>query len=551
MGGGLLSHKGNGSGNGHKGRPYVLMLLLAFGAALLGVMVLHKFREIRIFNLLIEDKNRQLLSLQLLLQKEREYTKDMRRKAEETKAKIYYLRNQKMELDRRLLDMLSTLDSLKDEQKAMESALEEKKREIKLLRDKDLNTGNENPQIIALTATLKQKEAEIEELKHHLTGQVRVWSVSTDDPSNPKVNMTKGKTEFSREESRRVHESSYKGGHNSPKGQDATETKFSFSQEEDKGEGFEDGSEKRGGQQQKLESLGENANNHGAIREMKIGDTDDTGNYVVDGKKNHANAIDTINDVDNEQEKRISFSGQLEKRRVPHLESERIREGGKKMDIDENSRISSLPGRIGHLSRSKGKRWRSLARKRLLKRNVNSRIDAVENMTGRRLSKENKALVRSKEDGAGSGEPQKDERDKTEKTGPRKEMGARKANLFKHRNSEDTEDMSDRKVSAKTSHQVEGENAMQRNHDDSLAMAIQDTGVIGEASNYTQGTNHVKVEEGAKIKQIEGHETEEDIEVAYEQEPKTEAEKGDLSSNYMSESDGKEGNKDDTNEPHF
>ncbi|MBA0711804.1 hypothetical protein Golax_010951 [Gossypium laxum] len=498
MGGGLLSHKGNGSGSGHKGRPYVLMLLLAFGAALLGVMVLHKFRERRIFNLLIEDKNRQLLSLQLLLQKEREYTKDMRRKAEETKAKIYYLRNQKMELDRRLLDMLSTLDSLKDEQKAMESALEEKKREIKLLRDKDLNTGNENPQIIALTATLKQKEAEIEELKHRLTGQVRVWSVSTDDPSNPKVNMTKGKTEFSRQESSRVHESSYKGGHGSSKGQDGTETKFNFSQEEDKGEGFEDGNEKRGGQQQKLESTGENANNQGAIREMKIGDADDTGNYGVDGKKNHVNAIDTINDVDNEQEKRSSFSGQLGKRRDPHLESERIRKGGKKLDIDENSRISSLPGKVGHLSRSKGKRWRSLARNRLLQRNVNSGIDALENMTGRRLSKENKALVRSKEDGAGSEEPQKDERDKTEKTGLRKEMGARKANLFEHRNSEDTEDMNDRKASAKTSHQVEGENAMQRNQDDSLAMAMQDTGVIGEARNYTQGTNHVKVEEACQ-----------------------------------------------------
>lgn len=471
----------------------------------------------------------------------------MRSKAEETQAKIYYLRNQKMELDRRLLDMLSTLDSLKDEQKAMESALEEKKREIKLLRDKDLNTGNENPQVIALTATLKQKEAEIEELKQRLTGQVRVWSVSNDDPSNPKVNMTKGKTEFSREDSRRVHESSYKGGHDSLKGQDGTETKFSFSQEEDKGEGFEDGSEKRGGQQQKLGSEGENANNQGAVREMKIGDADDTGNYGVDGKKNHAKAIDTINDVDNEQEKISSFGGQLGKRRDPHLESERIREGGKKLEIDENSRISSLPGRVGHLSRSKGKRWRGLARNRLLKRNVNSGIDAVENMTGRRLSKENRALVRSKEDEAGSEKPQKAERDRTEKTGLMNEMGARKANLFKHRNSEYTEDMNDRKASAKTSHQLEGENAMQRNHDDSLAMAIQDTGVIGEAGNYTQGTNHVKVEEAAKIKQIEGHETEEDTEVAYEQEPKTEAEKGDLSSNFTSESGGKEGNKDETN----
>ena len=64
IGGGLISRKGNG----HRGRPYGLMLLLAFGAALVGVMAVHKLRERRIFNLLVEEKNRQLISFQLLLQ---------------------------------------------------------------------------------------------------------------------------------------------------------------------------------------------------------------------------------------------------------------------------------------------------------------------------------------------------------------------------------------------------------------------------------------------------------------------------------------------------
>jgi hypothetical protein len=60
------SYKGNSSG--HRGRPYGLMLLVAFGAALIGVMVLHKLRERRIFDLLVQQKDRDLISLQLFLQ---------------------------------------------------------------------------------------------------------------------------------------------------------------------------------------------------------------------------------------------------------------------------------------------------------------------------------------------------------------------------------------------------------------------------------------------------------------------------------------------------
>lgn len=61
--------KGNtGGGGSGRGRSYGLMLILAFGAAVLGVMVIHKLRDRRIFNLLVKEKDRQLISLQLLLQ---------------------------------------------------------------------------------------------------------------------------------------------------------------------------------------------------------------------------------------------------------------------------------------------------------------------------------------------------------------------------------------------------------------------------------------------------------------------------------------------------
>ncbi|XP_062106258.1 uncharacterized protein LOC133817696 [Humulus lupulus] len=192
--------KGNGYGNssgnsnsnrGGSGRPYGLMLLIAFGAALLGVMILHKLRERRIFNLLVDDKDRDIFSLQLLLQKERDYTKEAKMKNEELKAKIYSLRIQKMEIDRRLVEMQSTIESLKDEGKTMEVAIEEKQNEIKVLRlQQETANEKENSQVMALTVTLKQKDVEIEDLKRRLQYPEKVWSVSTDDSSKQSVNLT-------------------------------------------------------------------------------------------------------------------------------------------------------------------------------------------------------------------------------------------------------------------------------------------------------------------------------------------------------------------------
>ncbi|CAJ1978977.1 unnamed protein product [Sphenostylis stenocarpa] len=191
-------------GGSNRGRPYALILLITFGVAVLGVMVLHKLREKRIYTLLVKEKDHQILSLQLLLQvtnssqffssinplpplswllfllrvilssrhKERDRSKELREKNEEMKGKIYALRSQKMELSRTVVEMQSTLDSLKDEQKLMESAFEEQQNELRLMQEKGSNVGQGGSEIVALREDLKHKEAEIEDLKHRLESSV-------------------------------------------------------------------------------------------------------------------------------------------------------------------------------------------------------------------------------------------------------------------------------------------------------------------------------------------------------------------------------------------
>ncbi|GAB4825013.1 hypothetical protein Ancab_007886 [Ancistrocladus abbreviatus] len=190
--------KTNSSSNGghhmnhrERGRPYAVMLLLAFGAAFLGVLVLHKFRERRVLSVVLQEKDQQLIALHTLLQREREFHGDAKKKLQEMKEKVYPLRANKMELERRLMEMQSTISYLKDEQKALETALQEKMNEIKMLRERNMNSSDEISQVATLREILKQKEAEIEVLRHQLEKiPVKVWSVSTDDPSNPSVNLS-------------------------------------------------------------------------------------------------------------------------------------------------------------------------------------------------------------------------------------------------------------------------------------------------------------------------------------------------------------------------
>ncbi|KAI8551715.1 hypothetical protein RHMOL_Rhmol06G0208100 [Rhododendron molle] len=174
-----------------RGRQYGLMLILAFGAAILGVMAIHKLRERRILNLLVKEKDSELFSLQLLLKKEREEKKEAERKTEEMREKLFSLETENRELDSKILEMQSTIASLQEEQRTIGSTLEEKQNEIKTLQAKEVETDKENGRVVALTETLRQKEDEIQDLKNRLENSNQVLPVSKDDSSKQAVNFSK------------------------------------------------------------------------------------------------------------------------------------------------------------------------------------------------------------------------------------------------------------------------------------------------------------------------------------------------------------------------
>ncbi|PON81939.1 hypothetical protein TorRG33x02_222620 [Trema orientale] len=373
------NERSSGSSNSRSGRPYGLMLLLAFGAALLGVMILHKLRERRIFNLLLKDKDRDLFSLHLLLQKERDYVKEVKRKNEEMKAKIYSLRTQKMELDRRLMEMQSTIDSLKDEQRTMEAAIEEKQNEIKLLRiQQEMNNEKESSQLVALTERLKQKEAEIEDLKHRLQYPEKVWSVSTDDPSKPPLNLTmaedqKGKTG--------------EDGVKTVVGEDGSlneiiigevngdDRREMISKETEKYENLQDQNIKEDGI-----GMGGEKSSDGGQGETSIDGSRDGTDLKVSVENNDVEiSSDAISqnggkDMDGE-EFEVKGNGQIGKHGNPHVEDQentRANEGGMKLEIRDdtgNGVGSRARWKRGTISNSKGKRSRSLAKNRRLENN--------------------------------------------------------------------------------------------------------------------------------------------------------------------------------------
>lgn len=353
-----------------------MMLLVAFAAALLGVMVLHKLRERRIFHLLVKEKDQELMSLQLLLQKERDHSNEMKRKNEEMKERIYALRTKKMELDRRILEKQSTIDSLKDEQKTMEAALEEKQNEIKMLRENEIDPGKENPQVIALMESVKQKEAEMEDLKHRLENPIKVWSGSTDDPSNPPVNSTvNGSNEG---EAKTDHNSA----ENVTRSEDKTRTELNNFRKseviatiEDEGEaenkvGDSDRRDTNGEQTQKPQESQEGVNGEGrAIVEP----TDEgQGNQDEDSRDNIVKAVE-----------KLEVSQEHDSQELPQTHR-----GGIKLEDSDNSgnETGSRNGRRhGHTGKTKAKRWRMLVRKRRLENNGNSVNNDAVGMRSRQI----------------------------------------------------------------------------------------------------------------------------------------------------------------------
>ncbi|XP_078175976.1 uncharacterized protein LOC144569479 isoform X2 [Carex rostrata] len=160
--GGLMSSGGSG-----KKRPYALLLLLALGAAVLSVVILQKMRERRVFGILLQERDSQLLSLQLLLEKEKSANKDIRKKHDELKAKAGSLRTQRMELNNKLLESESATTYLKVMQQELESALVDKENYIKQIQER--TSDDSSNRIAELTKQIQQKDGEIENLKRHLS----------------------------------------------------------------------------------------------------------------------------------------------------------------------------------------------------------------------------------------------------------------------------------------------------------------------------------------------------------------------------------------------
>lgn len=84
------------------------------------------------------------------------------------KAKAFTLRTQKTEFATKLTESQVTTAYLRRIQKEMETALQEKQNQINALMEKEAESIKENLRIATLTGLLKEKEAEIEEMKHQL-----------------------------------------------------------------------------------------------------------------------------------------------------------------------------------------------------------------------------------------------------------------------------------------------------------------------------------------------------------------------------------------------
>lgn len=289
------------------------------------------------------------------MQKEKEYAKEMTEKAEEMRAKMYSLRTQKMELDSRVLEMQSTISSLKDEQRTTELALEEKRDEIKLLREKEMDMGQRDLQGSSLKEILKQRETEIEDLKRQLES----------------LNLSTRESETKKEEMKKLEEKEERGQlHESFENSTADKEVEVTGRKDDISEGTilaekvklqDQGNVKLGSVQ------GEAAGEKDGFRAFGMNEDDSAGspneqNSVDKGETNGLNATSTANFAAGE------VSGVDEgKAKVQKLE-ERVK--SEQPGNGSGYSGSTVPRKLsdGKGGRSRGKRWRALARSRRLEK---------------------------------------------------------------------------------------------------------------------------------------------------------------------------------------
>ncbi|KAI3457229.1 hypothetical protein Pfo_013892 [Paulownia fortunei] len=409
---------------------YVLMVIisLVFGCATLGVMGLHRLKDRRIHNLLIKEKDDQILSLHLLLQKERGHMQEVKRKTEEMKMKIYNLQAQRTELNGRILDLQSTISSLKNEQRTMELAFQEKQNEAKLLREKYIEVKDQNPRVTALTEILRQKESEIEDLKHrlpeiedlkhHLELRAKVGSLSTDElsiiPANIKAKENIPGSETTSNQSQDKSGDMHDGERKNPADDmestrnDAsinreTESSMQGKEQRENGRLIKGRSETtRREEFDRLENSQERSAENGRtnvdrrsdqVEQEDNYDPENRGSSETGQEKKREHGTEMIGNLGNEEQKprdkdseahftdsnELATMGYAHSRRTSNSKESDNQElgvhtGGAKLEMQQNSKGGHFrfEGKHSYLKWAKGKRWRPIAKQTERKRNSGS-----------------------------------------------------------------------------------------------------------------------------------------------------------------------------------
>ena len=364
--------------------------------------------------------------------------------------------------------MQSTIDSIKDEQKIMESTLEDKQNEIKMLREMNIDADKGNLQMADLIESLKQKEAEIEELKHHLEYPAKKWSVSTDDPSSPPINMTvssnmvnEGNIEVdkSKEKEVQLHETAYDGNGLDSRGNGGNSTSTNLEKQGDTAI-VENASESRVGiadrrevseekESQKLDgsrngsSIGidkdqeyENESSQGK-RASGAGEENNTSNAtetIVSRIGRASKTADAHNDEKSRdrEEHKFNLDGQPGLENVQEAEDrqETLR-GGAKREMADNSR-SRGQDRYHHASRVRGKRRTVVAKNRLLE-SRNDVNNVAEKTRNRKFPRDDQGRLIYREGGRASIDGTTEEITKA--------VGFSKTKSIEHQNHEDSKDL--------------------------------------------------------------------------------------------------------------
>ena len=287
------------------------------------------------------------------------------------------LKSQKIDLHSRVIEMQSTIASLRDEHKTLEIAFEEKQNEIQILQERETDSIKENPEVIInLKETLKQRQAEIEDLKHRL------------EPLYPAVNITaresmvwENKTQAREGQGQNEHFHEMEVGQ-----KETTKSQTVENAQDDVKDGSivgeksisaDQGNENKDSQQE-MDSGNREGNATEAISKSEVGKTiEEDSNIKLIGNEEHD----------------ITRHGLLEKLENSHSGEGRklgmVSKGGMKMEMPGSSTNGGAGSSTGrYAGKTKEKRWRILTKSRGVETNGNSGNSRAATTRRRRISKD-------------------------------------------------------------------------------------------------------------------------------------------------------------------